>query len=62
MNMPPIVSPQEWESAREELLVKEKELTRARIASEYIEHYNTERPHRGLGLQPPTHRRASSPA
>jgi predicted dithiol-disulfide oxidoreductase (DUF899 family) len=29
MNMPPIVSPQEWESAREELLVKEKELTRA---------------------------------
>jgi predicted dithiol-disulfide oxidoreductase (DUF899 family) len=32
MNMPPIVSPQEWESAREELLVKEKELTRARDA------------------------------
>jgi predicted dithiol-disulfide oxidoreductase (DUF899 family) len=30
MNMPPIVSPQEWKSAREELLVKEKELTRAR--------------------------------
>ena len=32
MKMPPIVSPQEWESAREELLVKEKELTRARDA------------------------------
>ena len=32
MNMPAIVSPQEWESAREELLVKEKELTRARDA------------------------------
>jgi len=32
MNVPPIVSPQEWESARQELLVKEKELTRARDA------------------------------
>jgi predicted dithiol-disulfide oxidoreductase (DUF899 family) len=32
MNAPPIVSPQEWEKAREELLVKEKELTRARDA------------------------------
>jgi predicted dithiol-disulfide oxidoreductase (DUF899 family) len=32
MNMPPIVSAQEWESAREELLVKEKELTHARDA------------------------------
>jgi predicted dithiol-disulfide oxidoreductase (DUF899 family) len=32
MKMPPIVSPQEWQSAREELLVKEKELTRARDA------------------------------
>jgi predicted dithiol-disulfide oxidoreductase (DUF899 family) len=32
MNMPPIVSPQEWKSARAELLVKEKELTRARDA------------------------------
>src|SRR5215207_7937414 len=32
MNMPPIVSPQEWEAAREELLAKEKELTRARDA------------------------------
>ena len=32
MNMPPIVSPQEWEAAREELLVKEKELVRARDA------------------------------
>jgi predicted dithiol-disulfide oxidoreductase (DUF899 family) len=32
MNMPPIVSRQEWEAAREELLVKEKELTRARDA------------------------------
>ena len=32
MNMPPIVSPEEWEAAREELLVKEKELTRARDA------------------------------
>jgi predicted dithiol-disulfide oxidoreductase (DUF899 family) len=32
MNMPPIVSPQEWEAAREKLLVKEKEHTRARDA------------------------------
>ncbi len=29
MNTPPIVSPQEWEAAREKLLVKEKEHTRA---------------------------------
>ena len=32
MDTPPIVSPQEWEAAREELLVKEKEFTRARDA------------------------------
>jgi predicted dithiol-disulfide oxidoreductase (DUF899 family) len=32
MDMPPVVSPQEWEAARQELLVKEKELTRARDA------------------------------
>src|SRR5262245_8944645 len=32
MNTPPIVSPQEWEAARQRLLVKEKELTRARDA------------------------------
>jgi predicted dithiol-disulfide oxidoreductase (DUF899 family) len=32
MDTPPIVSPQEWTAAREELLVKEKELTRARDA------------------------------
>src|SRR5436305_14827048 len=32
MNTPPIVSPQEWEAAREQLLVKEKELTHARDA------------------------------
>ena len=32
MKMPPIVSTQEWKSAREALLVKEKELTRARDA------------------------------
>src|ERR671914_1562281 len=32
MNAPPTVSPQEWEAARKELLVKEKELTRARDA------------------------------
>jgi predicted dithiol-disulfide oxidoreductase (DUF899 family) len=31
-NTPAIVSPQEWESARQELLVKEKALTRARDA------------------------------
>src|SRR5207342_3560421 len=30
MKTPPIVSPQEWEAARQQLLVKEKELTRAR--------------------------------
>ena len=32
MNMPPIVSPQEWQAAREELLIKEKELSHARDA------------------------------
>ena len=32
MQTPPIVSAQEWEAARQELLVKEKELTRARDA------------------------------
>jgi predicted dithiol-disulfide oxidoreductase (DUF899 family) len=32
MNTPPIVSRQEWEAAREQLLVKEKALTRARDA------------------------------
>jgi predicted dithiol-disulfide oxidoreductase (DUF899 family) len=32
MNLPPIVSPEEWTAARDALLVKEKELTRARDA------------------------------
>jgi predicted dithiol-disulfide oxidoreductase (DUF899 family) len=32
MNTPPIVAPEEWEAAREKLLVKEKELTRSRDA------------------------------
>ncbi len=32
MKTPPIVSLQEWEAARQKLLVKEKELTRARDA------------------------------
>ena len=32
MNTPPIVSAKEWEAAREQLLVKEKALTRARDA------------------------------
>jgi predicted dithiol-disulfide oxidoreductase (DUF899 family) len=32
MKLPPIVSPQEWAAAREKLLVKEKEVTRARDA------------------------------
>jgi predicted dithiol-disulfide oxidoreductase (DUF899 family) len=32
MKMPPIVSPAEWEAAREDLLVEEKQLTRARDA------------------------------
>src|SRR5437899_7851711 len=32
MNRSKIVSPQEWEAARQQLLVKEKELTRARDA------------------------------
>ena len=32
INRPRIVSPQEWEAARQKLLVKEKELTRARDA------------------------------
>jgi predicted dithiol-disulfide oxidoreductase (DUF899 family) len=32
MHTPPVVSPQEWEAAREQLLVKEKAMTRARDA------------------------------
>jgi predicted dithiol-disulfide oxidoreductase (DUF899 family) len=32
MNMPPVVAPEEWEAARQQLLVREKELTRARDA------------------------------
>jgi predicted dithiol-disulfide oxidoreductase (DUF899 family) len=32
MKTPPIVSPEEWEAARQQLLVREKELTRARDA------------------------------
>jgi predicted dithiol-disulfide oxidoreductase (DUF899 family) len=32
VNTPPIVSPKEWDAARQKLLVKEKELTRARDA------------------------------
>ena len=32
MNTPPVVSPQEWDAAREEMLVKEKAHTRARDA------------------------------
>jgi predicted dithiol-disulfide oxidoreductase (DUF899 family) len=32
MNVPPIVSSQEWEAARQELLVEEKALTKARGA------------------------------
>jgi predicted dithiol-disulfide oxidoreductase (DUF899 family) len=32
MNTPPIVSPQDWEAARRQLLVEEKEMTRARDA------------------------------
>ena len=32
MNTPPIVSPEEWEAARQQLLVKEKAMTHARDA------------------------------
>src|SRR5262245_53629400 len=32
MKTPPMVSPEEWEAARQQLLVKEKELTHARDA------------------------------
>src|SRR4051795_650176 len=32
MKMPPVVSPQEWAAAREEMLVKEKKVTRAKDA------------------------------
>jgi predicted dithiol-disulfide oxidoreductase (DUF899 family) len=32
MNTPPVVSPQEWDAAHKQMLVKEKELTRARDA------------------------------
>ncbi len=32
MHMPPVIPPQAWEAARQELLLKEKALTRARDA------------------------------
>ena len=32
MKKPPVVSPQQWESARQQLLVKEKAFTRSRDA------------------------------
>src|ERR1700747_636538 len=32
MRMPPVVSPEDWEAARQQMLVKEKALTRARDA------------------------------
>ena len=32
MNTPPTVSPEEWQAARDEMLVKEKKFTRARDA------------------------------
>jgi hypothetical protein len=32
MKTPPIVTPEEWEAARQQLLVKEKQVTRARDA------------------------------
>ena len=32
MKTPPVVSPQEWEAARQQLLVKEKAFTRSRDA------------------------------
>ena len=32
LNTPPVVSQQEWEAARQQLLVKEKALTRSRDA------------------------------
>ena len=32
MNTPPVVSPQEWDAAQEQMLVKEKDFTRARDA------------------------------
>jgi predicted dithiol-disulfide oxidoreductase (DUF899 family) len=32
MKMPPVVSPEDWQAARDELLIKEKQLTRARDA------------------------------
>ena len=35
MNTPPIVSAQEWDKARAELLVKEKQVTRAQDAVSY---------------------------
>jgi predicted dithiol-disulfide oxidoreductase (DUF899 family) len=32
MNKPPVVSPQDWAAAREQLLIKEKAFTRSRDA------------------------------
>jgi predicted dithiol-disulfide oxidoreductase (DUF899 family) len=61
MNLPPVVSAQEWKAAREELLVKEKELTRTRdaLAAErrrmprmaVAEEYRFEGPEGPVGLE-----------
>ncbi len=61
MNLPPVVSPQEWKTARDQLLVKEKELTRARdaLAAErrrmprmaVTEEYSFEGPDGPVGLE-----------
>jgi len=61
MNMPPIVSPQEWNAAREELLVKEKKLTRARD-SLAAERRRMPRMTRGGGLRLRGPGRAGEPA
>jgi predicted dithiol-disulfide oxidoreductase (DUF899 family) len=60
VNGPRVVSPAEWQAAREELLVKEKEATRARdaLAAErrrlprmrVDKHYVVEGPHGEAGL------------
>jgi len=65
VKLPPIVSAQDWEFARERLLVKEKEVTRARDALA-AERRRMPRvlaePARGNGLRRDQHRRAERDA
>ena len=51
MKTPEIVSPEHWEAARQKLLVKEKELTRARDALPVLQHEQWGQRREGIRLR-----------